>query len=124
MTIGEKIYELRTSAKLSQKDFAKLIGVSQTAVNFWENGKRQPKLEQLQKICNYFDISLKTLLHDDSCITSNRNTDPIFEKMFGDFYSPVDGGIADIHFTTDEYTIEEIEKILEYSRFLKSQRNK
>lgn len=117
MTIGEKIYKLRTSTGLSQKEFAQLIDASQTAVNFWENGKRQPKLEQLQKISDHFNITLESLLNDKPDIIT-RN---VFNTMFGDYYNPVDG-VADIHFTTDDFTIDEIEKILEYSRFLKTQR--
>ena len=62
MTIGEKIYKIRTSNELSQKDFAKLINASQTSVNFWESGKRQPKIEQLKKISEVFSIPQSYLL--------------------------------------------------------------
>lgn len=65
MTIGEKIYKFRTSKNLTQKQFAEKIGVAQSAVNFWENGKRQPRLEQLKKITDTFNISMYFFLDDD-----------------------------------------------------------
>ena len=50
MTIGEKIYKLRMSLNMTQKEFATQIGASQSAVNFWENNKRLPRMEHLFKI--------------------------------------------------------------------------
>ncbi len=65
MTIAEKIYKLRSSMKLSQKDFANLIGASQSAVNYWENNERQPRTEQSKKIATAFNIPLYMLLDDN-----------------------------------------------------------
>ena len=84
MTIGEKIYKFRTSKNLTQKQFAEKIGVAQSAVNFWENGKRQPRLEQLKKITDTFNISM----HDDNAtffdinnkILSLKNNSSINDK--------------------------------------------
>lgn len=50
MTIGEKIYKIRTELGMTQKEFADKIGASQSAVNFWENGKRQPRLKQVREM--------------------------------------------------------------------------
>lgn len=65
MTIGEKISKLRTEKKLTQKQLADICGFSQSALNFWENGKRQPKITQLKKIAEIFDIALYILMDDD-----------------------------------------------------------
>lgn len=62
MTIGERIYELRSSLKLSQKEFAEKIGVAQSSVNYWENGNREPKINQLKKIAENFSIPLDYLI--------------------------------------------------------------
>lgn len=62
MTIGEKIYALRKELGLSQKDFAEKVGTSQSAINYWENGKRQPRLEQIQKIVSALNIPLHEFL--------------------------------------------------------------
>ena len=36
--------------RLSQRDFAEVLGVSQSTVQQWENGKNVPSLENLEKI--------------------------------------------------------------------------
>ena len=64
MTIGEKLYKIRTDLHLTQKQFAKKVGVSQTAINYWENGKRQPRTEQLKKIANTLSLPLGELFSE------------------------------------------------------------
>lgn len=64
MTIAEKLYKLRNDNGLSQKEFADKIGASQSAVNYWENGNRQPRITQIKKIAKVFDIALYILLDD------------------------------------------------------------
>ena len=65
MTIGEKIYKIRTNMGLTQKDFAEKVGVSQSAINFWENGKRQPRLLQLNQIADALKISTFDLIEEE-----------------------------------------------------------
>lgn len=65
MTIGKKIAKLRTEKNLTQKQLADMCGFSQSALNLWENGKRQPKREQLEKIAKFFDFPLYLLLDDN-----------------------------------------------------------
>lgn len=62
MAISESIYALRNSLGLTQEQFAKKVGVSQSAINYWENGKRQPRLEQLKKISDILNIPLNEIL--------------------------------------------------------------
>jgi len=64
MTIGEKIYKFRIYLGLSQKDFADKVGTSQSAINYWENGKRQPRVTQLKKIARFIDYPLYLLMDD------------------------------------------------------------
>ncbi len=64
MTVGEKIYKLRIYSGLSQKEFADKVGASQSAINYWENGKRQPRVAQLKKIARFLDFPLYDLLDD------------------------------------------------------------
>ncbi len=65
MTIGKKILELRRQKELTQKQLSDMCGFSQSALNLWENGKRQPKIAQLKKIAEIFDIALYILIDDD-----------------------------------------------------------
>ena len=53
---------LRKKSGLSQKEFADLFNVHQTAVSQWETGKTTPDKETLIKIANYFGVSIDYLL--------------------------------------------------------------
>ena len=64
MTVGEKIYALRTQAGYSQEEFAELIGVSRQSVSKWETSAVMPDTEYVVKICKILSISTDTLLMD------------------------------------------------------------
>lgn len=48
----------RVNANLTQKEFAKKCGVSESTVIYWENGKRSPNLRMLDKIESVLGIPL------------------------------------------------------------------
>lgn len=83
MTVGKKIYELRNKLGLTQKEFANTVGVSQSAINYWENGKRQPRIEQLRMIASAFNMNLSDFLDDDyfDAVTDPDN-DADYEEKF------------------------------------------
>ena len=53
---------LREEANLTQKELADRMGTTQRKVSYWESGKIEPDLENLWKICDYFDISIDELI--------------------------------------------------------------
>ncbi len=55
--VGARIYELRTEKGLSQAQLAKLIGVSQKAIDYWERGINEPKVGYIVLLVDLFDIS-------------------------------------------------------------------
>lgn len=82
MTVGEKIYKLRIYSGLSQKEFADKVGASQSAINYWENGKRQPRVAQLKKIAKFLNFPLYDLL-DDSVELENIELEMKRARPFG-----------------------------------------
>ena len=54
MSIGSKIFELRTLKKLSQGDLADLLNVSRQSVSKWETDSAVPDLDKLMKLCDVF----------------------------------------------------------------------
>ena len=64
MTVGEKIYALRTQAGYSQEEFAELVGVSRQSVSKWETSVAIPDTEYVVKICKILSVSADTLLMD------------------------------------------------------------
>lgn len=61
-SIGNKIYELRQSEKLSQNKLASLLKISNKAISKWENGDAKPSLDQIIKLSSIFNISLDELI--------------------------------------------------------------
>ena len=57
MSIGEKIKELRTEKGLSQLKLAKIIGVSQKAIDYWERNVNEPKASYIIALVKTFEIS-------------------------------------------------------------------
>ena len=64
MKIGEKIKELRTEKSLSQMQLAKLIGVSQKAVDYWERNINEPKASYIIALVKVFELSFDEFFFD------------------------------------------------------------
>lgn len=52
---GEKITQFRLSILMTQREFAKELGVSFVTVNRWETGKARPTLNSIRKIASLMD---------------------------------------------------------------------
>ncbi len=61
MSIGTKIFELRSAKNLSQSDLADLLNVSRQSVSKWETDAAVPDLDKLIKLCDVFGVTLDEL---------------------------------------------------------------
>lgn len=61
-----RIKELRKSKRVTQADVAKYIGITQNNFSYWENGKVKIDNESLQKLADYFGVSVDYLLGRDT----------------------------------------------------------
>ena len=59
---SERLKQLRTKRKMSQQQLANVLHVSQNAVFNWENEKREPSFETVQKLADFFFVSPAFLL--------------------------------------------------------------
>ena len=57
-----RIKELRTQKKVSQKELAEYLNVTQVQISKYELGKNEPDLETLSKIAKYFDVTIDYIL--------------------------------------------------------------
>ena len=73
MTIGEKLYLIRTERSISQESLAEALGVSRQSVSKWELGESVPVLDKISAICSYFNISYDDLLSEDMEIVPKKN---------------------------------------------------
>ena len=62
MTLGERIYTLRTERNLSQGDLADALDVSRQSISKWENNNSVPDLDKLVKLSTLFEVSLDELV--------------------------------------------------------------
>lgn len=60
--IGPRMRKYREAQDLSQKEFAELIGVSNSRVSNWEQGINRPDVDILSKICEVLKVSPSELL--------------------------------------------------------------
>lgn len=86
MNLGERIYELRSRAGLSQGELADSLGVSRQAVSKWENNSAVPDLDKLLKMSELFGISLDELVKGEkpgkeAVIVSVPETAPVIIKQ-------------------------------------------
>lgn len=51
------LVELRNSRRMSQRELADLLGVSQSMISFYESGKCIPNNSIYQKICDIFGVN-------------------------------------------------------------------
>ena len=79
-----RLTELRKSAGLTQKEFAKEIGAAQNTVSQWETGARSLDDETLRKIAGYFNVSVDYLLEisDNKKIVPAGNTSEAKKAMY------------------------------------------
>ena len=62
MTTGEKIYECRKAAGLTQEELADKLHVSRQAVSKWEQDAAFPETENILELCKLFHITSDELL--------------------------------------------------------------
>ena len=56
-----RLKELRLQHGFSQEELAEQIGIKQNSYSDWENGKCKPNYEKLEKIADFFGVSLDWL---------------------------------------------------------------
>jgi len=63
---GEKLYHLRVANKLTQDELAQKLGLSSRGyVSNLESGRKQPSLELVPRIADFFGVTTDYLLRDD-----------------------------------------------------------
>lgn len=79
---ADTLKALRISRKISQKDFARALKVSQQNVASWEVGRTEPSNMALKNIAEYFNVTTDYLLgHEGAAVTLSK-TQAKFLKLF------------------------------------------
>lgn len=57
-----RIKELRISRKLSQQELADALKISKSSINMYERGEREPGLDLLEAIADFFNVDMDYLM--------------------------------------------------------------
>lgn len=71
----EKLRELRKEKGISLKELGIAMGVAESTMSLYENGKRQPDYETLLKLAEYFNVTVDYLLR------GNDNSERLPEEL-------------------------------------------
>lgn len=85
MNFGKKLSNLIENENLSKKDVAAALGIAPNTLSGYLNNKRQPDLDMLVKIANYFCTSTDYLL--DYTSSSNEMDKERFNLILNDINS-------------------------------------
>lgn len=58
----QQVRKLRKERNLSMKEFGNLVGLAESTISLYENGKRQPDNEKLIQMADFFGVSVDYLL--------------------------------------------------------------
>lgn len=108
-----RLKELREKAGYSQYTFADAFGVAQSTVGSWEAGKREPNLDTIQRIADFYDVTVDYLIGHTKDNNPTANNDVKNEKP-----PEIVGAAAhlDLNKLTPE-AIEEYNRLVEYLAF-------
>ncbi|MBR1524684.1 MAG: helix-turn-helix transcriptional regulator [Lachnospiraceae bacterium] len=65
MIISERIFELLDEREITQQDFAKATGISQSTISDWKRKKTNPSSDKILKICEVLGVSPNELLQNN-----------------------------------------------------------
>lgn len=96
-TFGKRFKELRKRDNLTQDMAAKIFHVDKSALSKWENDKNGADNEMLQKIANYFNVSLDYLLgrsNEPHILVNNENkNNKKINEIIDDFETALNNAI-------------------------------
>ncbi|TKI49852.1 MULTISPECIES: helix-turn-helix domain-containing protein [Lysinibacillus] len=94
--LGGRLKYLRKSNNKTQQDIADILGITRPAYTAYEQGKRNPDYEILEKIADYYNVSIdyllgrtdnKGALHTQAGISDNEyNNLSAYQKEVIDFF--------------------------------------
>ncbi len=76
-----RIKQLRKEKGLSQAQLAKEVGISNQIISFYENNKREPKIETWQALADFFNVSVPYLQGIEDKRNNGYSKDYIYKQL-------------------------------------------
>lgn len=74
MLFKEKIIKLREERKLAIETISSSLNISEYDLTSFEEGTLEPTLDQIRLLANFYDITIESLIDDNSEIVKNRKS--------------------------------------------------
>lgn len=97
-TFAKRLKVLREERKLSQTELANALGISRGSLSFYENAERTADIEMLNKVSEYFGVTLDYLVGKSDNRTRER-------AIIGDVTGLSDKSIAFLNEAIDDFFI-------------------
>ncbi|WOC33428.1 MULTISPECIES: helix-turn-helix domain-containing protein [Caproicibacterium] len=107
-----RVRELRQEKGISQKELANMLQVQNSAISKYETGRVALSDQTIRKLTAIFDVSSDYLLG----ISNKRNE----SALKGQTLSPAQQELLNV---VKDFSSEEIKKIQDFAKFVKTQRN-
>ena len=105
-----KLRELRKQKNLSIKELGAMLGLAESTISLYENGKREPDIATLIKIANYFNVSVDELLGCNDSDDDTMNAE--YRSTIREVHTPVMINFENMCKSLDEETLDRIHVIL------------
>lgn len=73
---NERLRELRLKNKLTQKEVAAFLGITESAYGYYEQGRNEPSLQTIKKLAQRYDVSISYILSgsdSEKCLDLTNN---------------------------------------------------
>ena len=112
--VGLRLKKIRLFRRMTQKELADKLKISQTAIALWESGSRSLSLDAIDNIAQILNVSAGYLLFGERDV---NDIVPSEEQS-----NNTQATTIAAHFDGDEYTEDELEEIRQFAEFVKSKR--
>jgi len=79
----ERLYFLRESLDLYQKDVAKILNINRQCYGAYETGIKIIPLKHLNTLCNFYNVSMDYILSLTNDKNSSKNIDELSKNLIG-----------------------------------------
>lgn len=78
--LAERLRELRKKNRMTQKDVAAFLGISESGYGYYEQGRNEPSLETLRKLASKYDVSVSYITGEVSDKQTSQKSSTTDEK--------------------------------------------
>lgn len=120
----DRLRLLRLKKGLSQSELSSQLGIKKSTLSMYELGQREPGIEMLELICDYFNVDMNYLIGKSDI----ENSVQLAVQMINGEMPTAQGGEHSpeaLQFAKEfsDFTPAEWAKVVEYAEFLRSRRN-